>query len=200
MALSSYLAESTNDPGFLYYAITSATCIETNMLDTRTGLVKHCHINGMNGQLKWDGNLSCHLTGIFIEGLSVLATVSGDYTWRSLAIATAESAMKLREWHDTDGVLSVLSSGSELFKSDGVNATRGLLSRGLMVAYQRNTSDKAFRSLVRSYINTQFNALIDLASRDDTYSVSWNGPYIGPYFHGQLAALDTLIAAIAVNR
>ncbi|KAG8911714.1 hypothetical protein FRC02_006451 [Tulasnella sp. 418] len=200
MALSSYLAESTNDPSVLNYATASATCIKANMLDARTGLVKDFHIDAMNGQLKWGGNLSCMLTGIFIEGLSVLATVSGDYTWRSLAITTAESAMKSNDWHGTDGVLSIVSSGSEFFRSDNLNAGKGLLSRGLMVAYQRNASNKAFRSLVRSYINTQFNALIDLASRDDTYSVSWNGPYIGPYFHGQLAALDTLIAAIAVNR
>ncbi|KAG8911900.1 hypothetical protein FRC02_006264 [Tulasnella sp. 418] len=198
MALSSYLADHTKDPDFLKYAITSATCIKNSMLDSHTTLVLDSVIDAMKGTLKEGGTVSWALTGICIEGLSVLASVTDDHTWRSLAISMAESAMNLKGSHDANGIFSV-GSNSILHENDDLKAQKGLLNRGLLVAYQRNPSNKSFRDLVRSYINVQYNALLDLASFGDSYGVNWGGPYVGPYPHGQLAALDTLIAAIGVN-
>ncbi|KAG8953902.1 hypothetical protein FRC03_011623 [Tulasnella sp. 419] len=219
MALTSYIAESTTSPEFLKYAILSATCIKTNMLDSNTNLAMDCAIDAVKGTLKEGNILSCMLTGICIEGLSVLASVTGDNTWRSLSLSMAESAMHLKQWHGPDGVLSV-GSDSVSYKNDNLKSHKGeirgqamgrdillkipflragLLSRGLLVAYQRNPSNKRFRDLVRSYINVQYNALRDLSSCGSFYDVNWAGPRTRPYTHGQLDALDTIIAAIGVN-
>ncbi|KAG8923099.1 hypothetical protein FRC02_011348 [Tulasnella sp. 418] len=198
MALSSYLAEFTKDPEFLKYAIPSATCIKANMLDSHTTLVSDWVIDAFTATFIEEGGVSCALTGICIEGLSILASVTGDDTWRSLALSMAESAMQSKAWHGRNGVLSI-GSDSISFESDVIKSHKGLLNRGLLVAYQRNPSNIHFRDLVRSYINVQYNALLDLSSDGDSYGVNWAGPYTGPYSHGQLAALDTLIAAIGVN-
>ncbi|KAG8918035.1 hypothetical protein FRC02_002704 [Tulasnella sp. 418] len=62
--------------------------------------------------------------------------------------------------------------------------------RGLLEAYERNPSNEEFRAL--------YTALLEKARRKNAYGVDWRGPYIGPYPHAQLAALDTLIAAVGV--
>ena len=45
----------------------------------------------------------------------------------------------------------------------------------------------------------QANAIIELAASGNSYSSSWVGPTQGFTTWGQLAALDVLVSAIAVN-
>ncbi|KAG8938043.1 hypothetical protein FRC03_007685, partial [Tulasnella sp. 419] len=110
MMVSSYLAECTNDPEFLEYAVHSAICVRDHFMDSQTSLVKDCMVDAQDPQEQPKGDLSCHLTGIAIEGFSVLATVSGDDIWRKLAVEMAMSAMNFSKWHGPDGILAV---GSE---------------------------------------------------------------------------------------
>ncbi|KAG8912382.1 hypothetical protein FRC02_006014 [Tulasnella sp. 418] len=198
MMVSSYLAECTNDPEFLEYAVHSAICVRDHFMDSQTSLVKDCMVDAQDPQEQPKGDLSCHLTGIAIEGFSVLATVSGDDIWRKLAVEMAMSAMNFSKWHGPDGILAVGSEYKPSISND-VTAFKGLLCRGLLAAYQRNPTDKPFCNLVRGYINVQCNALLELSSRGDSYGVDWRGPYVGPYPHGQLAALDAFIAGVGVN-
>ncbi|KAG8950701.1 hypothetical protein FRC03_012781 [Tulasnella sp. 419] len=197
MTLSSYLAHHTKDPRILQIAIQCAICIKTRMLDSATMLIKDCALDN-NGNAKAAGTLSCYLTGIAVEGFSVLASVSGDLAWNRLAVDIAESAMRARDWHGDDGVLTVGTDDTPDINEDS-KAFKGLLSRGLLVVYQRNSSDQALRTMIRRYINVQFNALRELASHGNSYGVDWRGPYVGPFPHAQVAALDTLVAAIGVN-
>ncbi|KAG8938995.1 hypothetical protein FRC03_006636 [Tulasnella sp. 419] len=198
MTLSSYLAECTGDKKYLETALLTASCIKTWMVDSSTSLIKDCLIDALSAKERDGSVLSCYLTGLAIEGLTVLAHVTRDDGWRSLAIDVARSAMLYGPWHTSDGILNICSDRAA---SDDTNirTLKGLLNRGLMVAYERNSSNKPFCDLVRSYINVQFNALFELARFQDSYGIDWRGPYVGPHGHGQVAALDTLVAAIAVN-
>ena len=45
-------------------------------------------------------------------------------------------------------------------------------------------------------LTPQFNALLDLAAKGDTYSSSWTGPAQDFTTWGQMAALDVFVAAI----
>ncbi|KAG8952999.1 hypothetical protein FRC03_011962 [Tulasnella sp. 419] len=198
MTLSSYLAECTGDQKYLDTALLTANCIKSWMIDFTTSLTKDCLIDALAAKERDGAVLSCHLTGLTIEGFIVLACATRDDGWRSLAIEMARSAMLYGEWHTLDGILNVCSDRAA---SDDTNVRtlKGLLIRGLMVAYERNRSNGPFCSLVRSYVNVQFNALFELARVQSSYGVDWRGPYAGPYGHGLVAALDTLVAAIAVN-
>ncbi|KAG8950702.1 hypothetical protein FRC03_012782 [Tulasnella sp. 419] len=153
MALSSYLAECTKDPGILKLAINCAICIRDRMLDSATMLIKDCNLDYI-GNHNGSGTLSCHLTGIAIEGFNVLATVSGDAAWKRLASDITEAAMRARDWHGGDGILTVGTDDTPYIDKDP-KVFKGLLSRGLLVAYQRNPADKALRNMIRSYINVQ---------------------------------------------
>ncbi|KAG8909081.1 hypothetical protein FRC02_008010 [Tulasnella sp. 418] len=160
------------------------------------------------------GAISCSLTGMVIEAFSVLACATRDDTWRRIAIEIATTAMKYTEWHGPDGTLLVDKAGHSDMKeytgivcmllnrvSQGFMHVRplGLLHRGLLIAYERNPNDHAFRDQVRSYINVQFNALYQLSG----YRVMRRGEgerrlvVLQP--DAQMAALDTLVAAIGVN-
>ncbi|KAG8918907.1 hypothetical protein FRC02_002048 [Tulasnella sp. 418] len=198
MTLSSYLAEITGDKKYLEIAFLTANCIKRWMIDSTTSLIKDCLVDASSVQERDGSVLSCHLTGLVIEGFTVLACVARDDEWRSLSIDIARSAMRHDEWHSPIGILTLCSN---IAASDDTNVRtlRGLLIRGLMVAYERNRSNEPFCNLVRSYVNVQFNALCELARVQSSYGVDWRGPYVGPHGHGQVAALDTLVAAIAVN-
>ncbi|KAG8923096.1 hypothetical protein FRC02_011345 [Tulasnella sp. 418] len=203
MTMSGYLAEYTGDPTIKSEAIRSAKCIRKHMLDSMTLLAKVCYFDVENSRDKGYTSMSCYLTGIAIEGFTVLADVTGSDDWRKLAISMAENAMTSSLWHGPDGILSVGSEG-KLYINDGLNAMKGLLARGLLALYQRNPTNKPLRNTIRKYINVQhlrlkFNALVDLASRGNSYGVDWRGPFVGPYAHGQLAALELLVAAFGVN-
>jgi hypothetical protein len=54
-------------------------------------------------------------------------------------------------------------------------------------------------TLIHSYIDVQYNALLGLAATGSTYSSAWNGPPQGFTAWGQAAALDVLVAAITAN-
>jgi hypothetical protein len=45
----------------------------------------------------------------------------------------------------------------------------------------------------------QYNALLDLAKKGDSYSAKWHGPPQDFTTWGQLAALDVLVSAIGAN-
>ncbi|KAG8912490.1 hypothetical protein FRC02_005962, partial [Tulasnella sp. 418] len=198
MTLSSYLAECTGLRDYKYTALASANCIKTWMLDSATTLVKDGLIDPFNAQQQDGWTLSFYLTGLVIEGFSVLASVTNDESWRTLALEISMAAMRYDEWHDSNRILSV-ACDEDPSKNTTERGFKGLLNRGLLVAYERNRSNKLFCNYVRSYINVQLNALLDLARHKNSYGVDWRGPYTGPYAHAQLAAIDTFVAAVGVN-
>jgi hypothetical protein len=62
------------------------------------------------------------------------------------------------------------------------------------------TKNNALAILVHSYIDVQYNALLDLAASGNTYSSAWHGPApTGFTTWGQMAALDVLVSAISAN-
>ncbi|KAG8927241.1 hypothetical protein FRC03_010499 [Tulasnella sp. 419] len=113
-------------------------------------------------------------------------------------VQVANAAMRSSEWHDAQGILTLGSAGDPS-QVDDSKALKGIMMRALSEAYQRNPDLKMFRKLIQSYINVQYNALLDFASYRNVYGVDWRGPYGGPYARGQMAALETLVAAIVVN-
>ncbi|KAG8909644.1 hypothetical protein FRC02_007651, partial [Tulasnella sp. 418] len=154
MVLSSYLAECTGESKYKEAAINAAAYIKTWLLDSETSLVKDRSLHTRNAKEAYEAVLSCHLTGLVIEGFCVLSSITGDTEWNTLAIDISRSAMDYGEWHSSDGILVVGTDGDP--SEDTFTKTmKGLLNRGLMNAYQRNRSNKPFCDLIRSYINVQ---------------------------------------------
>ncbi|KAG8940761.1 hypothetical protein FRC03_005123 [Tulasnella sp. 419] len=199
MLLSAHLAECTNYDEYKEIALQTAERVKTIMWDSQCKLVKDLYINvGSSYGSTIKLPMSCYATGLFIEGLCVLASITGDGTWTELMIEVATAAIRWPNWHSSEGIL-IAGSGSKASLTSDDQAFRGILLRSLVEAYRRNPSNNAFRSLIKAYINVQFNAIYELARRENVFGVDWRGPFKGPFLHAQLAALDVIVAAIAVN-
>lgn len=71
--------------------------------------------------------------------------------------------------------------------------------RALNEAFVRTTI-RDLNILIHSYVDVQYNALLELASTgNNIYSSAWHGPAQGFTTWGQLAALDVLVSAISAN-
>ncbi|KAF9263891.1 hypothetical protein L218DRAFT_1031611 [Marasmius fiardii PR-910] len=191
--LSAYLAEITGDAKYKNAAILSAQWIKAHNINS--GNIVLDTVNGHDCSRSPASWLFTYNSGKFIEGLSVLAAITGDSQWTSLYTNIANSAMKTNAWEGSDGIITEGASRSQ--NNDGVGF-KAIFIRGLHEAFTRSSND-ALKILIHSYIDVQYNALLDLAASGDTYSSAWHGPSQGFTTWGQLAALDVLVSAIDAN-
>jgi len=103
------------------------------------------------------------------------------------------SSVNESQWQGSDGIIT--EGADNLQNNDGVGF-KAVFIRSLFEALTRNAENTSLRTLIHSYIDVQYNALLDLAAQDNAYSANWHGP-AGPFTTwGQLAALDVLASAI----
>ncbi|KAF8074659.1 endo-1,6-alpha-mannosidase [Lyophyllum atratum] len=192
--LSASLAEITGDKKYTNAAIASANWIQVHNL--KSGSIVLDSVNGQDCSRSPATWLFTYNSGKFIEGLSILADVTHDSRWRNLMIKILAASVKSTSWQGEDGIITEGSSTSR--NNDGVRF-KAVLIRGLYEAFARNSQNNDLRILVHSYIDVQYNALLDLAKRGDAYSARWHGPPQAFTTWGQLAALDVLVSAIGAN-
>ncbi|KAG8913239.1 hypothetical protein FRC02_005577 [Tulasnella sp. 418] len=82
------------------------------MLDPETYLIKERMLYISDAKEASGAVLSCHLTGLTIEGLTVLASVTGNNEWNKMAINIARAAIHYEGWHNSDGILIASTDGN----------------------------------------------------------------------------------------
>ncbi|KAF8327335.1 endo-1,6-alpha-mannosidase [Amanita rubescens] len=191
MTLSAYLAEYTGEAKYTEAAILSAQWIKNVNLNS-----KHIALDFINADdcsrspSSW---LFTYNTGKFVEGLSVLTSVTKDSSWKDLMTLVVANATKSSAWEGSDGIITEGSSTES--GNDGVGF-KAIFIRGLGEAFVRNTEYSHFAILIQSYIDVQCNALLELAASGTSYSANWHGPPMAFTTWGQMAALDVLVSAI----
>ncbi|KAF8961945.1 hypothetical protein BDZ97DRAFT_1905388 [Flammula alnicola] len=136
-------------------------------------------------------------SGKFIEGLSVLADVTADNQWNALMLSIIAAAVKNTSWQGSNGIITEGSDNTQ--NNDGIGF-KAIFIRGLREAFRRIPENAQLRTLIRAYIDVQYNALLELAANGSSYSANWSGPTPTSFTSwGQLAALDVLTAAVEVN-
>ncbi|KAF8074664.1 endo-1,6-alpha-mannosidase [Lyophyllum atratum] len=193
VTVSAFLAEITRDSKYTSAAIQSANWIKAHNMQNNLVLDT---VNGHDCSRSPASWLFTYNSGKFIEGLSVLADVTGDSQWRTLSVNIAAAAMKSAPWQGSDGI--VTEGVSTTSNNDGVGF-KAIYIRGLCEAFARNPSNSDLRILIHSYADVQYNALLDLAATGSTYSSNWHGPPQSFTSWGQLAALDVFTTAILAN-
>ncbi|KAG2341871.1 endo-1,6-alpha-mannosidase [Suillus weaverae] len=199
IVLSAHLAATTRNSTYTHAAILSATFIKaTNM---NSGDLVLDTINAQDCTRSSSSWLFTYNSGKYIEGLSVLAFVTGDASWTSLMMEVVAAATKAPVWEGSDGIITEGADVTE--DNDGVGF-KAVLIRGLAEAWSCNIGNTALRTLIRSYTDVQYNALLDLASNSSSgstwYSPAWEGPAPTSFVPwGQLAAVDVLVSAVSVN-
>ncbi|VDB86703.1 unnamed protein product [Peniophora sp. CBMAI 1063] len=132
--------------------------------------------------------------GLYIEGLSVLANVTGNQTYTQLLEELVPAITSFRPWHTDDGILT----------DDATYVSKGTLIRGLLEARLRNPGNSTeFIDLIDSYLTIQFNAVQTNAksANGKDYSNSWNlvdGSSSQYSTVASVQALDVLNAALAI--
>ncbi|KAK7030989.1 hypothetical protein VNI00_010216 [Paramarasmius palmivorus] len=136
-----------------------------------------------------------HLSGFWIEGLSILLSSSGNSSvfpllQQSIVAATNQIGIS---WQQDNGVQG----------NDEVPFRNGFLIRGLRTAYQRlNTSNSDLKNYIQLYLGVQYNALLDLATQNHSnmYAGKWSGPApLNSDLLNQTAASEVLIAGILIQ-
>uniref|UniRef100_A0A8H8CE62 Endo-1,6-alpha-mannosidase n=1 Tax=Psilocybe cubensis TaxID=181762 RepID=A0A8H8CE62_PSICU len=197
LTLSSYLYETTRDTKYLSAATMAANWIKAHNIATSSASNPGILLDTEDGDncsrspASW---LFTYNSGKFLEGLSVLANVTGDSQWEQLMLTTAAAAIKNAPWQGSNGI--IIEGADTDSNNDGV----GFKGTGLLEVFRRTPQNSALRILIHSYVDVQYNALLDLASSGNDYSANWLGPQPSGFTTwGQLAALDVLVAAVEAN-
>ncbi|TFK51956.1 endo-1,6-alpha-mannosidase [Heliocybe sulcata] len=194
MTLGAYLAEATGNTNYRDAATAAATWIRAHNLNADDIVLDT--VNAHDCSTSPSNWLFTYNSGKYVEGLSVLADVTGDDTWRTLMVDVVAAAAHTTAWQGSNGVIT---EGVSTDSDNGSVGFKAVLVRGLHEVYTRSESNTDLRTLVKSYIDVQYNALLELAANGNTYSSSWAGPSQSFTSWGQLAALDPLTAAIDAN-
>lgn len=195
IALSAYLAEISGDSTYTNAAIVSASWIE-NLNINSEGLVLDT-VNAHDCTRSPSTWLFTYNSGKYIEGLSVLADVTGNPAWNNLMVNVTAASVKTSAWEGSDGIIT---EGASATSNNDAVGFKAVFVRGLHEAFVRNAPNADLQVLIQSYIDVQYNALLELAANGSTYSSAWHGPPQSFTSWGQLAALDVLVSAIDTNQ
>ncbi|KAJ7695420.1 hypothetical protein B0H17DRAFT_1198654 [Mycena rosella] len=189
--VSALLAEATSDQMYLQAATDAANFIHTHLYNV---------FNQVQDSISGRANDSCALTsliepynaGLMMEGLSILYSITGNASIQNLLNDILVATIPNTAWQGSDGVIA---NGGQ--KTGDLN-----LVQGLTVVYTRNATTPELHSNLGQYIAIQFNAVIDLATENNSnvYGNSWLGPP-SSVFSGtnQTNALSALIGAISLR-
>ncbi|KAG8694330.1 hypothetical protein FRC09_009911 [Ceratobasidium sp. 395] len=197
VSLSAYLAEATGDSKYTQAAILSANWIKNHRYNANTRIVLDS-LNAADCSVSADDFTFTYNSGKFIEGLAVLKDVTKDAQWTNLMTEIAAAAMKNTKWQGSDGIITEGQDGDYNTNNDG-RGFKAIFIRGLLEVFNRSVANNDLRILIHSYVDVQYNALLDLAASGASYGVVWHGPWKGATAWGQNAALDVMVAAIAAN-
>ncbi|KAJ7498155.1 endo-1,6-alpha-mannosidase [Mycena galericulata] len=194
ITLSAFLAQYTGNATYTNAAILSANWIKNHNINANDLVLDTVDAADCStSPASW---LFTYNSGKYIEGLSVLGAVSGDSSWNTLMVNILNAAVKTNVWQGSNGVIT--EGASPTADNDDVGF-KAVFIRGLAEAWMRNTGYTALTTLIHSYGDVQYNALLELAATGNTYSSSWLGPPQAFTSWGQLAALDVLTSNILTN-
>ncbi|KAF7341000.1 Glycoside hydrolase family 76 protein [Mycena sanguinolenta] len=189
LVLSGLLAEATGDADYLQAATQSADFIHAHLfnienlvLDTISGRANDsCAINSI---------LSSYNSGLLIEGLSVLYSITQNATILDLIGEIATTAISTAAWQGANGIIT----------NNATNTGDIYLPRGLTAAYTRNAATPGLKSYIEAYLGVQYNAVINTARIGTTniYGPSWTSPSPSGSFDpgSQANAIQALISTI----
>ncbi|KZP18307.1 glycoside hydrolase family 76 protein [Athelia psychrophila] len=194
LSLSAFLADATGDSTYTNAAILSANWIKGQVLNSNYLVLDTVQANDCTTSPATE--LFTYNSGKAVEGLAVLAKVTGDSQWSDLYTNIVAASVKNTVWQGANGVIT---EGASATANNDVVGFKSVLLRGLHEVYARSTNSD-LKTLIHSYLDVQYNAIMELAETGSTYSSSWTGPAQSFTTWGQLAALDVLTTALDTNK
>lgn len=191
LVVSALLAEATGNKTYLDAAINSATFIHSHLYNVQNVVQDNISAR-KNDSCSVGSGINPYNSGLFIEGLAILDSISGNATTQNLLRETIAAAVTNNAWQGDDGIIANWDS----------KVGDLLMMRGLGAVYWRNTTYSDMRNYVKEYIGVQYNAVLDLATSNGTnvYGASWVGPPSAVFSSdNQTTALSVLINGILLK-
>ncbi|THU88011.1 hypothetical protein K435DRAFT_866715 [Dendrothele bispora CBS 962.96] len=183
LVLSSLLANVTSSQTYLDAARQSADFIQNHLTNS-----KNLVIDGIFADTCGPGAaLSSPNSGIAIEGLSILTSITQNDTIQNWMEKTVSSAVLDSSWNNENGIMA--------------EKTHFALITGYVAAFEHTIND-ALRQFAKDYLSIQYNAVLENAaiSGSSYYEESWTEPQQTSSVSGQISALTILVNAMALNR
>ncbi|KAJ7902789.1 hypothetical protein B0H14DRAFT_2667695 [Mycena olivaceomarginata] len=190
LTVSAMLAEATSDPIYLNAAYDSVDFIVSHLLATNLVLSSISADPGDNCAL--DNAANSFNTGLMIEGLAVLYSITNNASTQALLNNVVAAAISNDDWQTADGIIA--QGGSKLGDK--------YIVRGLAEAYKRNAISPDVRVSVHDFIGVQFNAVVDLTTESGTaiYGGAWTGPPSVIFSQSnQTTAISALLSAMILD-
>ncbi|KAK7023262.1 glycosyl hydrolase family 76-domain-containing protein [Favolaschia claudopus] len=194
LVLSALLAEATGEAIYLHAAEASANFLTNHLLNAKHIVQDGMYVSTTDScQLAAEINQISYNTGLLIEGLAILYSISSNSSFFDLIQQLVTAAIGNSAWQE---------NGNGIIANGVAKSSDGLLPRALITAMTRNAVAPALQSIIKAYLSVQYNAVVDLATTQGSnlYSSSWNGPPSTSFSPGnQSNAIQVLINSIGLN-
>ncbi|KAK7051922.1 glycoside hydrolase family 76 protein, partial [Favolaschia claudopus] len=194
LVLSALLAEATGEAIYLHAAEASANFLTNHLLNAKHIVQDGMYVSTTDScQLAAEINQISYNTGLLIEGLAILYSISSNSSFFDLIQQLVTAAIGNSAWQE---------NGNGIIANGVAKSSDGLLPRALITAMTRNAIAPALQSIIKAYLSVQYNAVVDLATThgSNLYSSSWNGPPSTSFSPGnQSNAIQVLINSIGLN-
>ncbi|KAK1223023.1 hypothetical protein PQX77_014099 [Marasmius sp. AFHP31] len=132
-------------------------------------------------------------TGSVVHGMSILASLSQNTTIMNFAREAVVGATSSKDWHDSTYIMNLGGDNGE---------PRVHLMRGYTALYNGSVTPTDLKSYLESYISTQYNAVVELATSggSNVYGQAYDGPS-NAEFNGnaQTAAIGALLGGVLLG-
>ncbi|SJL17343.1 uncharacterized protein ARMOST_20893 [Armillaria ostoyae] len=199
LVVSALLAEATSNKTYLDAAIESANFIQSHLLNP--SFIVLDSMSSQSNESVWDSissqpNESCSVystiyssdgSGIFIEGLVILADITRNTSTETLLRSTVVAVATNTLWQGLDGIIATTTTGGHY------------IVRALAALYERNTASSDLREYIKEYVGVQYNAVIEKATSagSNMYTIPWTGPPSALFSsYNQTVAVTALLSAI----
>ncbi|KAK0482987.1 hypothetical protein EDD18DRAFT_1362252 [Armillaria luteobubalina] len=185
LVVSALLAEATSNQTYLDAAIESATFIQSHLLNPSNTVMDFLSSN-TSQHCSLDTSAFSTNTGIFVEGLVILADITCNTSTEALLQSVIVTMTTNLSWQELDGILDgayvfcdCISQSSLLYFNGEVNSDGGhYIVRALAALYERNMTSSNLREYIKEYIGMQYNAVIEKTTLggSNIYGIPWTGP------------------------
>ncbi|KAJ6458195.1 hypothetical protein C8R45DRAFT_1183631 [Mycena sanguinolenta] len=193
LVLSALLAEATGDDVYLDAAQNSASFIRNHLLNSDYVVQDGISVRVNDScALDPETDKASYNSGLMIEGLAILYSVTSNASIFDLIEEILPAVIQYSGWQGSNGII-----GNGATKSGDI-----MLPRALATVKARNATTPALQSYIQSYLNVQFNAVVELATANGSniYSGSWSGPPSSSFScSNQTNAIQVLIGAINLD-
>ncbi|THV06334.1 hypothetical protein K435DRAFT_849129 [Dendrothele bispora CBS 962.96] len=188
LVLSSLLANVTSNQTYLDTALQSADFIQNHLTNSNNLVIDGIFADicgpGSNNQ---GAALSSPNSGLAIEGLSILTSMTQNDTIQTWMEKTLSSSVLDSSWNNGNGIM--------------IENTHFNIITGYVAAFEHSTNSD-LQQFTKGYLSIQYNAVLGNAAINGsvTYGDLWTEPQKKNSDSGQISALSILVNAMALNK